>query len=164
MSEPGRAGAPVWRRLRLLVIAAWCGMTWAIGYVVAPALFAWLPTRVLAGDLAGALFRLQAWASMVIGAVLLVFAMLVPPAGETRRSTLAQTDVRIVIAMLVCTLAGYFALQPLMGALRAAMSAHADLAGGMPVATRFAIVHGVSAGFYLAHSLLGVWLVARQAR
>lgn len=160
-----RLGSHPWRRLRLLVIAFWCGMTWSIGYIVAPVLFNLLAGKTLAGDIAGALFRLQAWLSILIGFALLAMAMFVPaPPGEARQSTLEQTDVRIVIAMMVCTLIGYFALQPLMSVLRATIAAHADLPGGVPIARQFAVVHGVSAAFYLGHSLLGAWLVTRQAR
>lgn len=160
-----RVWALQWRRLRLLIIAAWCGMTWTIGYVVAPALFGMLSGRALAGDIAGAMFQVQGWVSVIAGLLLLVFAMFVPPPpGEARKSTLDQTDVRIVIAMVICTLIGYFALQPLISVLRGAMAAHAQMSDGSSIDAKFAIVHGVSAGFYLAHSLLGAWLVMRQAR
>ena len=161
MSDAGTAGrdrALAWRRLRLVLIAFWCGMTWTIGYIAAPVLFRWLPSRALAGDVAGALFRIQAWTSVVIGIALIVHARLAPRRSDAPRPpVLAQTDVRIAVAMLICTLAGYFALLQVMSALRAAMA-------GAPVTTEFTIVHGISAGFYLAHALLGVWLVARQAR
>jgi len=153
------------RRLRLMVITAWCGLTWTVGYVVAPALFGMLSGRALAGDIAGALFQIQGWVSVVVGLLLLVMAMFVPPPpGEVRQSTLAQTDVRIVIAMVICTLIGYFGLQPLISVLRGAMAAHARLDDGTSIDAQFAIVHGVSAAFYLGHSLLGAWLVMRQAR
>lgn len=149
----------------MLIIAAWCGLTWSVGYVVAPVLFAALEGRALAGDIAGTLFLIQAWVSVAVGVVLLVMAMFVPPPpGEVRQTTLAQTDVRIVIAMVICTLAGYFALQPLISTLRAIMSAQAFLATGPSAQAWFAAVHGASAFFYLAHSLLGAWLVSRQAR
>lgn len=154
-----------WRQARLLLIAAWCGLTWTVGYVAAPVLFALLEGRSLAGDIAGTLFQIQAWVSVAVGLIVLVMAMFVPPPpGEMRQTTLAQTDVRIVIAMVICTLAGYFALQPLISTLRAIMAAHAFLATGPSAQAWFAAVHGASAFFYLAHSLLGAWLVSRQAR
>jgi hypothetical protein len=56
-------------------------------------------------------------------------------------------------------LAGYFALQPFMNAMRiAALEAGSDV-GHSVYATRFGILHGVSSLFYLIESLLGVALV-----
>ncbi len=160
-----RVWALQWRRLRLMIITAWCGLTWTVGYVVAPALFGMLSGRALAGDIAGALFHIQGWVSVAVGLALLAMAMFVPPPpGEARQTTLAQTDVRIVIAMVICTLVGYFALEPLISVMRGAMAAHATMPDGSSIDAKFAVVHGISAGFYLAHSLLGAWLVMRQAR
>ncbi len=146
------------RAVRLLLIAAWCGLTWTAGYVVAPLLFRMLDDRLLAGSIAGELFRIQAWVSVVVALLLLWSALAV------RRGALwRDAEVRIVFGMLLCTLVGYFALQPLMHGLRELMAAHGSEVPDS-IRSRFAVVHGVSAVFYLAHSLLGVWLVLRQAR
>nr|WP_028310014.1 DUF4149 domain-containing protein [Derxia gummosa] len=147
------------RSLRLLLITGWCGMTWTIGYVVAPTLFRMLDDRMLAGSLAGALFRLQGWTSVGVALLLLWMTVAV---GMRGRVIWRDPDVRIVLGMLLCTLIGYFALQPLMQGLKELMAVHGPAVPD-EIRQRFGIVHGVSATFYLAHSMLGLWLVLRQA-
>ncbi|HEU4620714.1 MAG TPA: DUF4149 domain-containing protein [Burkholderiaceae bacterium] len=143
--------------LRLVVLAAWCGLTWTIGYAVAPQLFTALNDPALAGMLAGRLFRIQAYATLVVAPLLwLSFT-----GAWSARDAGRRIDARLVLAMLALTLVGYFGLQPLMADVRAAIAQQ----GRTPeLVSRFAWLHGISAAFYLAHSLVGVWLVVRQAR
>ena len=51
-----------------LGITLWVGGLWAIGFIAAPSLFAALKDRVLAGELAGNLFCLMAWAGRACAA------------------------------------------------------------------------------------------------
>ena len=53
-----------------LIQTLWVGGLWIVGYVVAPSLFARLDDTRLAGELAGGLFDLMAWISMVCGLLL----------------------------------------------------------------------------------------------
>ena len=118
-------------RLRLLVAAVWAGSLWTVGYLVAPTLFATLE-RTLAGQVAGSMFGVEAWLSIgCAGAMLLL---------ERRR-----TMVLVVLAMLACTLASHFGVQPLMA------EAH-----GTP---RFGMLHGISSVIYLLESLLAGFLL-----
>jgi hypothetical protein len=144
-------------RARLLIVTLWVGSLWTIGYLVAPTLFATLPDRVLAGTIAGSLFRIEAWVSVAC-AVLLVALSRVPvdKFGERARTV----PVLLVIAMLVCTLIGYFALQPFMAALREAAGPGGVMAS--EAKTRFGILHGISSGIYLIQSLLGIGLVLKS--
>ncbi len=57
--------------LRTLLVTLWVGSLWAIGYLAAPTLFATLADRMLAGSIAGSLFRVEAWLSVVCGLLLL---------------------------------------------------------------------------------------------
>jgi len=141
--------------LRLVVLAAWCGLTWSIGYVVAPTLFSVLDDRTLAGNLAGELFRIQAWTTVVIAPLLWV--SFVSPGLHRFRSS---RDAWIILVMLACTSLGFFVLQPLMADVRAAIAVQGRSAA---LASRFAGLHAVAAALYLVHSLSGVWLVARQS-
>ena len=59
-------------RLRLLVATLWAGSLWTIGFIVAPTLFGTLSDRVLAGNIAGSMFRAEAWLSIACALVLLV--------------------------------------------------------------------------------------------
>ena len=140
---------------RLLLITAWVGSLWTVGYLVAPTLFLTLADRVLAGTIAGKLFRVEAWMSLAVGACLLLML-------RRRRERIVQhvTMFKLVGAMVVCTLFGYFGLQPSMAALREAA------VGGVlegAARTRFGILHGVASGLYLIQSMLGVVLVVKNA-
>ncbi len=142
-------------RLRILLATFWTGSLWTVGYVVAPVLFSTLSDRTLAGTLAGAVFRAQAWISLVCGATLL--AIVWADKQNLSRSVL----IKLVISMLACTLIGYFGLQPYMAELRAI----AAQSGGImddAMRTRFGVLHGVASVIYLLHSLLGVGLVLKS--
>lgn len=141
-------------RIRLLIATLWIGSLWTIGYVVAPTLFASLTDRMLAGTIAGKLFRIEAWISIVCALALIASVKSAPEESNAK----AGKQVRwLALAMLVCTLVGYFGLQPFMSTLREA----AGPGGVMDAATKsqFGILHGVSSAFYLIQSLLGALLI-----
>lgn len=143
-------------RARLLLATLWVGSLWAIGYLAAPTLFATLYDRALAGTVAGSLFRTGAWASVACALLLLGLN------AWQKRGTEARTENRLVLAMLACTVMGYFCLQPFMAALRESAGP-----GGVmtPDAhTKFGILHGASMLIYLVESLLGGALVLKLKR
>jgi hypothetical protein len=147
-----------WAPLRLVLIAFWCGMTWTVGYVVAPTLFQVLDNRALAGNIAGTLFHFQAIASLLLSGVVIWLSRLAPgPRDSDVRPLHRQRDVGLVAAMALMSVVGYYALQPLMHLARHAM-AEDDVAAQ----ARFAALHAASALMYLAQSLLGLWLLVRQ--
>lgn len=140
-------------RVRLLLVTLWVGSLWTVGYLVAPTLFASLPDAMTAGSIAGKLFRIEAWLTVVCSLSFIVLLKRWPgqaDASGNRRLAL------LALAMLGCTLIGYFGLQPFMAALK---ESAAD--GMMDAATRarFGMLHGVSSILYLAQSLLGAALV-----
>ena len=141
--------------IRSLVITSWVGSLWTVGYLVAPTLFITLSDRVLAGTIAGRLFRVEAWLSLVAGAFLLLLFLLRGASNPPYRVMF-----KLVAAMVLCTLIGYFALQPFMAALREAAAG-----GAMEGAarTRFGLLHGVASAIYLVQSLLGIMLVLKNA-
>lgn len=143
-------------RARLLIATLWVGSLWTVGYLVAPALFASLDDRVLAGTIAGTLFRIEAWLSLVCALAIIV---LIKFAGADKGGKASKHLLGIAMAMLACTLIGYFGLQPFMTALRAA----AGPGGVMDSAskTQFGILHGVASTFYLIQSVLGVALILK---
>lgn len=143
-------------RARLLIATLWAGSLWTVGYLVAPTLFATLSDRVLAGTIAGSLFRIEAWLTVACATVLIVLMRV----GANNGSVTARRSLTwLVIGMLACTLLGYFGLQPFMAALREAAGA----GGVMDSESRaqFGILHGVSSAFYLAQSLLAIGLVLK---
>jgi hypothetical protein len=143
-------------RARLLIATLWVGSLWTIGYVVAPTLFATLSDRVLAGSIAGSLFRIEAWLSVFCAVVLLLSAKL--SAGDAR-SNQGKLWFSLVLGMLACTVVGYFGLQPFMAALREAAGPVGVMTSD--ARTQFGILHGISSGIYLIQSLLGVALVLK---
>jgi hypothetical protein len=146
--------ARVSAHLRLLLVTLWAGSLWTVGYLVAPVLFASLPDRSLAGSIAGMLFRAQAWLSLVCGLLLLLLLWLDKSLSPKR------TPVILVIAMLVCVLIGYFALQPFMAEIRAAAANNGGLMDEA-MRSRFGMLHGIASVIYLVQSVLALVLVTK---
>lgn len=147
--------------LYLIVITLWVGGMWAVGYLVAPALFAHLPAdRALAGALAGRLFDLIDWVGLGSAAYLLLYLF-------ARRGLAAmRTPVFwLVTLMLLATLASHFGVQPLMAQLKAqaALSGAKDVLESV-LRDRFRTWHGVSSVLYLIQSVMGLALVLLQDR
>lgn len=144
-------------RARVLIATFWAGSLWTVGYLVAPTLFATLSDSMLAGTIAGKLFRIEAWISVVSSLALILLVRVNSDDGSAK---MRKHVTWLASGMLVCTLIGFFALQPFMSALRDA----AALAGGVmdPEAkTRFGLLHGASSTFYLVQSLLAIALVLK---
>jgi hypothetical protein len=74
----------------------------------------------------------------------------------------AQILIGLICGILICTLIGFFSLQPFMAALREA----AGLGGVMTsdAKMQFGISQGISSAFYLIESLLGIALLSEYAR
>jgi len=136
-------------------MALWVGGICAIGYIVAPVLFATLDDRQLAGMLAGKLFSVISWAGLGIGTIL--FVMCVASEGgqwlRQWRAWALSVMVLVVVVML-------FVLQPMMAELKA----QGPIVPGSDLAAAFGRLHGISSGVYLLLSLLGLLLVALGLR
>lgn len=142
------------RQARTLLITFWAGSLWTVGYLAAPLLFATLPDRVLAGTIAGSLFRAEAWLSLACGILLLAIFR-----ADTNLPS-RTTCLRIVIGMLLCVVIGYFGLQPFMAEIRAA----AAQSGGVmddAMRSRFGLLHGVASLIYLLQSVAAIVLVVK---
>jgi hypothetical protein len=146
----------LWRLLpatRLLVTTLWAGSLWTVGYLVAPVLFSTLSDRVLAGSIAGSIFRIEAWLSVGCGLALLAMVVF-DDASRERRSLL-----RLIVVMLLCVVVGYFGLQPWMAALREAAGPSGVMEG--VARTQFGILHGVASLIYMFQSVLALVLVLK---
>lgn len=144
-------------KVAAVIITAWVGALWAIGYLAAPTLFYALQDRSLAGMLAGKMFTLVAYVGMASAFYLLMQRLLSHGAAA-----LKQSFFWVVLLMLLLTLAGHFGIQPLLASLKAQ---------AMPVdvmqsvfASRFKTWHGVASIAYLIESLLGIVLVLKLHR
>lgn len=127
-----------------LLLTLWVGGLWCIGFVVAPALFANLEDRALAGTLAGVMFEIIAWIGIGCALALLVINQI---RYAQRR---INWRMLVLLAMLLLVAVGHFLLTPLMAELRASGQAEAEA---------FARLHGIASLLYLATSILGLVLV-----
>lgn len=143
-------------RVRLLIATLWVGSLWTVGYLVAPTLFATLSDRVLAGSIAGNIFRAEAWLSIFCAAVLMVLQKLQATSGNSAQRRFLLL---LICAMLACTLISHFGLQPFMAALREQAGSSGVMASDAKM--QFGILHGLSSALYLIQSLLGVVLILK---
>lgn len=140
---------------RTLLVTLWAGSLWTVGYLAAPLFFLTLQDRMLAGTIAGTLFRAEAWLSLACGLLLLAIFRADPYLPSRNSCT------RLVIGMLLCVLVGYFGLQPFMAEIRAS----AAMTGGVmdeAMRARFGALHGIASVIYLLQSLLAVLLILKN--
>jgi len=141
-------------KLALIVVTAWVGALWTVGYLVAPTLFNTLENRQLAGMLAGKMFTLVAYVGIGAAFYLMIHRLVRYGTGALR-----QGFFWIVLVMLLLVLAGHFGIQPLLASLKA-QALPADVMQSI-FADRFRAWHGVSSIAYLIESLLGLVLVLK---
>src|SRR5688572_20316933 len=68
---PARRGRRVLDFCSTFLVTLWAGSLWTVCGIVAPQLFATLPERKLAGQMAARLFQIETWLGVVI-AILLI--------------------------------------------------------------------------------------------
>ncbi len=141
-------------KLALIVLTAWVGALWTVGYLVAPTLFNTLENRQLAGMLAGKMFTLVAYVGIGAAFYLMIHRLVRYGTGALR-----QGFFWIVLVMLLLVLAGHFGIQPLLASLKA-QAMPADVMQSI-FADRFRTWHGVSSIAYLVESVLGLMLVLK---
>lgn len=139
--------------LLLILVTLWAGALWTVGFVVAPALFRFIPERAMAGSIAGHLFVSVHWIAVIAGAYVLLFAVIRHGHAAVRHAT-----VWLVVAMLTIVAIGALGIQPHVAELRIGMASDAALR------ERFAMWHGVSSALYALSSMLAVVLVVRVRR
>jgi hypothetical protein len=139
LRTPGRLA----ERLRALVPTLWLGMLVSIALLAAPAAFATL-SNADAGRLVARLFAHEARLSLVLGVVVVLI--------ERQRVRSFDTTVLLALGAVFCTVAGYYALQPMM--------AQAHLGQGR---WSFGQLHAASLGFYGLKTLLVAALAWRAA-
>lgn len=157
LEAPNYIGA---QRLFILIAGLWVGSLLAVGYLVAPAIFSTMTDRQAAGMVAGSIFRLEAYLSLIVCIGLMVLANLLVNRGLNQFRLIRW----LLLLMLLCSIAAAFIFIPWMNALR-----DNALAQGMPVmlspsATLFGRLHGASSILFMLQSILGVYLVWRLTR
>ena len=89
-------------RVAAFAAALWWGSLTAVGFMVVPLLFKFLPTPAMAGHMAARLFTAQTWVSVACGVVLLLVSRSDRPPAQARRAQAAL--VFIVLGMLLALL------------------------------------------------------------
>mgnify|MGYP003552076572 CR=1 FL=1 len=126
--------------LYALAVTLWVGGLWAIGFMAAPALFASLKDRVLAGEVAGNLFGLIAWVGIACAAYSIAYLSLRRGKAVLRPG----------------------AFRPVLAQLKAQAWPNSVMESA--VRSRFAAWHGVAGGLSVLQRLLGAVLVLLQGR
>ena len=89
-------------RIVTFASALWWGSLTAVGFMVVPLLFKFLPTPVLAGNMAARLFTAQTWVAVACGVVLLLATKGAAVAGAGRaRATLFAVVLGMLLALLI---------------------------------------------------------------
>jgi hypothetical protein len=133
------------RALLLVVFTAlWLGAAIIVATVVAPAAFAVLPSRMMAGALVGRVLPAVFLSGCVIA--------LVNAALDATDPTAAGATLRIAASVIwgACCAAAQFIVTPRIDRLRATAAGPIDaLAPDSPVRAAFGRLHGISAGLLL---------------
>jgi hypothetical protein len=143
--------------LYFATLTLWVGGLWAIGYIVAPTLFATLADRQLAAMLAGKLFILIGWIGLGCAAYLLIFMLL-----RIGSAALKRWSFWLVLLMLGLTAASQFGIHPLLAQLKADALPREVMESVMR--DRFVTWHGIASILYLMQSLLGLLVVVGAGR
>ncbi len=89
-------------RVAPFAAALWWGSLTAVGFMVVPLLFKFLPTPAMAGHMAARLFTAQTWVSVACGVVLLLVSRSNRPSALSGRAQ--EALVFIVLGMLLALL------------------------------------------------------------
>jgi hypothetical protein len=141
------------KRVAALLAGLWAGALLCVAVSAAPAAFAVLPVAD-AGHYVGRLFAQDAYASIAFAVVLyMLVRRLARQAASEGRGSVVSAEVLYVLGALFCTVAGYFALLPMIEAARTGQGSYS-----------FAALHGASMALFALRTLLVVLLAWRLTR
>ena len=142
------------KRLRVraaaMLAGLWAGVLLCIGFMAAPSAFAVLAS-VDAGRVAGRLLSQEAYLSLALAVLLFVIERgRSRHAAATGAGSVLSANIILLLGTLFCTVAGYFAVQPMMAAARAGQGPWS-----------FGALHAVSGAFFVLKGLLVLALAWR---
>jgi len=141
-------------RVAALLAGLWAGIVLAVGLIGAPAGFAVLSTAAEAGRVAGRMFAVEAPLSLALAVAIFLLerrrARDRAEAGEG--GSQFNGNMLLALGALFCTVAGYYAIQPMMAAARAGQGPWS-----------FGALHGASTLFFAVKGLLVLALAWRLA-
>ncbi|MFZ4055097.1 MAG: DUF4149 domain-containing protein, partial [Polynucleobacter sp.] len=113
-SVPDNSSYASAQRLFMVLGSLWVGSLLTVGYLVAPTIFSQSLDRQAAGMIAGAIFRVEAYVSLVFSVALLVFANLLVNRGLNQFRFIRW----VLLGMLSCTLCATFIFIPWLEMIR----------------------------------------------
>jgi len=122
------------------------------GFLAAPVLFAHLPTRAQAGEIAGVLFHIANRGELLLALAVALF-------WRGRQAGKGRWWPLLTLALLVA--ANEFALAPMMADIKTRMGPIDAVPAGSALRQRFGMLHGASEALHLVATLCAAWLVAR---
>ena len=138
-------------RAAAVLAGVWAGVLLCIGLMAAPVAFAVLASPD-AGRFTGRLLAQEAYLSLALAVLLFLLER-----ARTRRvaeagaGSVFSANLMLLLGTLFCTVAGYFAVQPMMAAARAGQGPWS-----------FGALHAVSGGLFLLKGLLVLALAWRM--
>lgn len=141
---PGPARVLAAERARRLLPGVWLGWMLCVALLATPSAFALL-ARADAGRVVARLLAGEAYIAVALGVLLLTlerFNARRQAEAVDRPGSQFSLGMVLSLATVFCTVAGYFALQPLMEQARAGQ-------GGGASGLSFGSLHAISAGFFL---------------
>jgi len=137
-------------RLAALLAGLWAGLLLCIGAMAAPAAFSMLASPD-AGRFVNRLFEQDAYVSIAVAVVLFTIERQRSRDGAAAGTgSVFSANLILVLGTLFCTVAGYFAVQPMMEAARAGQGT-----------VSFGTLHAISASFFVLKGLLVLALAWR---
>lgn len=143
---------PLSSRLAALLPALWAGWMLCVGLLATPAPFATLATAD-AGRVVARILAQEAYTALALGVILLLLERSrARRVAAEQQGSLFSVEVALCLGTLFCTVAGYFAVQPMMASARA---------GQGPLT--FGQLHAISAAFFVVKGVLVLLLAWRSA-
>jgi hypothetical protein len=140
-------------RIGAYLSGLWAGLLLCIAFIATPAPFATL-AKADAGRVVGRIFVQEAYLSLTLAVLLyLIVRRQARAAAEVGAGSVLSTNVLLVLGTVFCTVAGYFALQPMLEAARAGQGAFS-----------FGALHAASTVFFALKALLVLALAWRLGR
>ncbi|HET9182981.1 MAG TPA: DUF4149 domain-containing protein [Candidatus Angelobacter sp.] len=151
------------RALMLLCLVVWLGGIIFFGFVLAPAVFAVLPTHELAGNVVNRTLTKLHFMGLVSGCVFLLFSILYSRIKLARWQLFSGTHVLLAI-MLALTAISQFAVIPRMQALRQNMGVIDNVAPSDARRVEFTRLHVWSTQLEGGVFIIGLGVVLLTAR
>ena len=151
------------RYLMLLSLVVWIGGLIFFAFVLAPTVFAVLPTRQLAGNVVNRSLGILHWMALTCGVVFAVTSMIDSRVVNGITEPFALRNL-LIYAMIILTLVSVFGIASRMAVLRQQMGVIDEVAQDNPLRVEFNRLHVWSTRLEGAVLVLGLGLLYLTAR